>query len=218
MSISKYTLVFVFFLITILTNLNLNAIPGARGGEKPDKVALDIMQRSLASFRTFRREYNIKDVDVPHFIKEKLTPYIDVETGAKYVLKDYYDELSPKQQMQFQKYLLNKIITDYARFITYDYGNISQVQILLAPNTIRKNNKAIVNLQILATPDTKPVLFSLRMIKKDAWQIYDLMIAGVSLMKNHRAVFRSHIKRKGLTAFIKDIENSDSLKNNALTK
>ena len=212
MSILKYTLVFTFFLITTLAGLNLNAASNTHEGERPDKAALDIMLLSLDYFKTFKAEHKIKQANIPYFIKEKLTPYIDVETAARYALKGYYEKFSPKQQIQFQEYLLNKIITDYARFITYDYEHIGQVQISLTPDMIRRNDKAIVNLQILAKTGAKPILFSLRMIKKDVWKIYDLVIGGVSFMKNYRAVFRSQIKRKGLATFIKYIENSDNLK------
>jgi len=40
------------------------------------------------------------------------------------------------------------------------------------------------------------------MIRENKWRIYDVVFSGVSLIKNYRAQFNSHIKRKGLDSLI----------------
>ncbi|MEO1940603.1 MAG: ABC transporter substrate-binding protein, partial [Candidatus Thioglobus sp.] len=53
--------------------------------------------------------------------------------------------------------------------------------------------------------DAKVVLITLKLIRDDRWKIYDVIFSGVSVVKNYRAQFNSHIKRKGLNSLIKKI-------------
>jgi len=43
---------------------------------------------------------------------------------------------------------------------------------------------------------------SLKMIRSSQWRVYDVVFSGVSLMKNYRAQFDSHIKRKGIDSLV----------------
>jgi hypothetical protein len=43
------------------------------------------------------------------------------------------------------------------------------------------------------------------MIRSSHWRVYDLVFSGVSLIKNYKAQFNSHIKRKGMDSLIKKI-------------
>jgi phospholipid transport system substrate-binding protein len=43
------------------------------------------------------------------------------------------------------------------------------------------------------------------MIRLDHWRIYDVLFAGVSIIKNYQAQFNSHIKRKGMDSLVKKI-------------
>jgi phospholipid transport system substrate-binding protein len=43
------------------------------------------------------------------------------------------------------------------------------------------------------------------MIRSSKWRVYDVVFSGVSLIKNYRAQFNSHIKRKGMDSLIAKI-------------
>jgi ABC-type transport system involved in resistance to organic solvents, auxiliary component len=55
---------------------------------------------------------------------------------------------------------------------------------------------------ITINDDPKPLIISLKMIRSNQWRVYDVVFSGVSLMKNYRAQFDSHIKRKGINSLI----------------
>ena len=82
------------------------------------------------------------------------------------------------------------------------YDDLDSIKITADPRVKRKGNKAIVKLLISINGSSKPVAVSLKMILQDDWAIYDVVFSGVSLVKNYKATFNSHIKRKGIESLI----------------
>jgi phospholipid transport system substrate-binding protein len=48
------------------------------------------------------------------------------------------------------------------------------------------------------------------MIRSSHWRVYDLVFSGVSLIKNYKAQFNSHIKRKGMDSLIEEFLDPDA--------
>jgi phospholipid transport system substrate-binding protein len=86
-------------------------------------------------------------------------------------------------------------------------GDILLKSLFLLLTKKTPNNKAIVKLLIAFNDTQTPFKITLKMIHSDRWRVYDLVFSGVSLIKNYRAQFNSHIKRKGLDSLIKKINN-----------
>jgi phospholipid transport system substrate-binding protein len=93
------------------------------------------------------------------------------------------------------------LIKDYVGML-YSYKDIDYVEIALQQNVLRKDNRALVNLEIKANAESKPSVITLKMIRDGRWRIYDVVFSGVSVVKNYNAQFNSHIKRKGLDSLI----------------
>ena len=98
--------------------------------------------------------------------------------------------------------------------ILASYERLDSVQISVDPEVRRKDNKAIVKLNITINDDTKPFVTSLKMIRLNSWHVYDIVFSGVSIVKNYQAQFDSYIKRKGVDALIERSQNKlDKLNN-----
>lgn len=82
------------------------------------------------------------------------------------------------------------------------YDDLDNIKITADSKVKRKGNKAIVKLLIDINGNNKPVEVSLKMVLTDDWSIYDVVFSGVSLVKNYKATFNSHIKRKGVESLI----------------
>ena len=84
----------------------------------------------------------------------------------------------------------------------YSYKEMDYVEISLQKNVLRKDNKALVKLEIKPNSGAKTSVVTLKMIRDDRWKIYDVVFSGVSVVKNYSSQFNSHIKRKGLDSLI----------------
>lgn len=173
--------------------------------DQPDTAALDIMQNALSSLQQLKQQKQANFANVEQLIKEKLLPNIAANVAAELSLKTHWSKLTEPQKTLFQRYIINSLIDDYGRILTVYDSDLDGINIKILSGLKRKNNKAIVKLNIRLSKGSKGYNISLKMIKTPSWKIYDVVFSGVSLIKNYQAQFDSHIKRKGLDSLIKKL-------------
>ncbi len=170
--------------------------------DPPEAAALSIILESITSLKALQSHKKSSFQNIVTLINHKLVPNIDITTAANFALKKHWSKLNVSQKMVFKKYLLKSLINDYANIISASNDNLENVSIFADKNIKRKGNKAIVSLNVIISDDIDPISLSVRMVRKDKWKIYDLVISGVSLMKNYRANFDNQIKRRGIEALV----------------
>ena len=169
--------------------------------DPPGAAALNIMLSALSSFKELKKSEQASIENTTSLVKIKVLPFIDLQTSTQIALEDHWDQLNIAQRQLFINYIEHSLIKDYVGML-YSYKDIDFVEIALQKKVLRKDNKALVKLEIKANAQSKPSLITLKMIRNERWRIYDVVFAGVSVVKNYNAQFSSHIKRKGLDSLI----------------
>ena len=172
--------------------------------DPPNTAALNIMVNALSSLKELRKQNKDSTENVKTLIEIKLLPQIAIEVSTELALKKHWHILTAQQKLIFQKYITQSLIRDYAGILSA-YENLDTVNIAVDPKVKRKGNKAIVKLIVNLGDDPKPFNITLKMIRSSKWRVYDVVFSGVSLIKNYRAQFNSHIKRKGMDSLIAKI-------------
>ena len=172
--------------------------------DPPGTAALNIIVSNLSSLKELRKN-NIASVEnIEHLIKVKLLPNIAIDISTESALKKHWHKLNSQQKIIFQTYIVQSLIKDYAGILGA-YDQLDSINISVDPKIRRKDNKAIVKLIIHLGDNPKPINVSLKMIRSSQWRAYDLVFSGVSLIKNYRAQFNSHIRRKGIDSLVSKI-------------
>ncbi|MCH9745809.1 MAG: ABC transporter substrate-binding protein [Proteobacteria bacterium] len=169
--------------------------------DPPGTAALNIMLSALSSFKELKKSEQASMENTTSLVKIKVLPYIAMETSTQIALEDHWNQLNAQQKQLFVNYIEHSLIKDYVGML-YSYKDIDYVEIALQQNVLRKDNRALVNLEIKANAESKPSVITLKMIRDGRWRIYDVVFSGVSVVKNYNAQFNSHIKRKGLDSLI----------------
>ncbi|MDG2395734.1 ABC transporter substrate-binding protein [Candidatus Thioglobus sp.] len=170
--------------------------------DPPGTAALNIMLGALSSFKALKKSEQDSLENTKSLVRMKILPFIDLKTSAKITLKDHWNKLDLLQKQLFIDYISHSLIKDYVGML-HSYEKLDLVEISLHKKIKRRDNKAIVRLEVKPNADAKPILITLKMIRDKRWKIYDVVFSGVSVIKNYRAQFNSHIKRKGLESLIK---------------
>ena len=170
--------------------------------DPPNSAALNIMVSALSSLKELKKQNKASKENVEALIRIKLLPNIAMGVSTKIALDKHWGELNVQQKQFFQHYISESLIQDYVGILS-SYEKLDSIQITVDPNVKRKDNKAIVKLYININDEPKPVSITLKMIRLNAWHVYDIVFSGVSIVKNYRAQFNSYIKRKGVDALIK---------------
>ena len=169
--------------------------------DPPGTAALNIMLSALSSFKELKKSEQVSMENTTSLVKIKVLPYIAMETSTQIALEEHWNQLNAQQKQLFVNYIEHSLIKDYVGML-YSYKDIDYVEIALQQNVLRKDNRALVNLEIKANAESKPLVITLKMIRDGRWRIYDVVFSGVSVVKNYNAQFNSHIKRKGLDSLI----------------
>ena len=169
--------------------------------DPPHTAALNIMVNALSSLKELRKQNKDSTENIETLIRIKLLPNIAMDVSTELALKKHWPELSAKQKLIFQKYITQSLIRDYAGILGA-YENLNTINIAVDPKVKRKDNKAIVKLIVNLNNNPKPINITLKMIRTNKWRVYDVIFSGVSMIKNYRAQFNSHIKRKGIDSLV----------------
>jgi phospholipid transport system substrate-binding protein len=172
--------------------------------DPPGAAALNIIVSNLSSLKELRKKNMASVENIEHLIKVKLLPNIAVAISTELALKKHWHKLNLQQKLIFQTYIVQSLIKDYAGMLGA-YDELDSINISVDPKIRRKDNKAIVKLIIHFSDNPKPINVSLKMIRSSQWRAYDLIFSGVSLIKNYRAQFNSHIRRKGIDSLVSKI-------------
>ena len=192
--------------VALATDANINHMPAnniiADIIDPPNSAALNIMISALSSLKELKKQNKASKENVEALIRLKLLPNIAMGVSTKIALDKHWEKLNIQQKQFFQHYISESLIQDYVGILS-SYERLDTIQITVDPNVKRKDNKAIVKLNITINNDPKPVVITLKMIRLNTWHVYDIVFSGVSIVKNYRAQFNSYIKRKGVDALIK---------------
>jgi len=197
----KTALIILSIIYSNLTLASENSTNIADIIDPPSSAALNIMVSALTSLKELKKQEKASKENVEALIRLKLLPNLAMGVAAKIAMDKHWDGLNIQQKQFFQNYISESLIQDYVGILS-SYEKLDSVQISVDPDVKRKDNKAIVKLNISINSDEKPFSISLKMIRLNTWHVYDVVFSGVSIVKNYRAQFDSYIKRKGLEALI----------------
>lgn len=133
-------------------------------------------------------------------IKANILPYFDFDKMSYFVLGKYWKQASVAQQARFQEGFKHLLINTYATALA-EYN--TDQEIVYQQAQIAGNGKAAIVPTEIHQKDSAPIPVVYRLYKsEDSWRIFDVIISGVSLVKNYRASFAGQIRRDGLDKLI----------------
>lgn len=170
-------------------------------GEMTDPAAF-VKERSQAVLSALdgKREQVSEDAGIAQqIVREELLPYIDVEYISRLVLGTHWRSASEEQRARFkeafQAFLLNSYAQGLAEF-TEDRLKVLPIRgepdarrTIVQTEVTRENGQSV------------PVAYTLRWTGED-WRLYDVIIEGISYVRNYRTDFNAEIEQKGLDALI----------------
>ena len=124
----------------------------------------------------------------------------DFRAMSRLALARNWKTISTQEQDHFV-FLFAKLLenTYYDRINSY-----SGEDVVFKEQRIKKN-KAVVSSLVVRNSVETPVVYKLRIIK-DKWLVYDVVIEGVSLVRNYRTQFASIVEKEKYAGLVKRLE------------
>ena len=195
-------------LVIILTIVYMNLAFAEHPNENtPHSVAVNVMEGALLSLKTLQEQNENSLINIESLVLNKLMPNVDIDFATKIILRDRWNDLSPKQKTMFIDYITRSIVQDYVGLLN-SYENLDDLNIQIKDGSIINGNKASVKLHIAINKNNYQSFITLKMVKLNRWYIYDAVFPGISILMHYQKSFDSIIKRKGMDGLIATVNNN----------
>ena len=138
-------------------------------------------------------------------VDELVIPKLDIKLMSKIVLgKKNWTSMSPVLRMRFQQVFRSLMVKTYMKSLTSFDGE--KIKFLPYKKGKRPDVARVQSVYLLNEGELS-VKYSLKLNKSAEWKVYDINIDGISLIKNYRSDFKSHIERDGIDSLIEELED-----------
>lgn len=173
-------------LLAILLLLPLQVY--ADGAKATVKAQIDKMLTRMKepAFKAQTRDAKLAD------IRNVINEVFDYQELSRRTLGRDWKKFTPEQQTEFIDLFSRVLENVYAdRILAY-----TNEQIDFGKETELKKGRVEVESYIITTDNKKVPLFYRMTQKGDQWRVYDVVIEGVSMIKNYRGQFRDILSKK----------------------
>jgi len=157
--------------------------------------ASTILRNQLQS-QDFTKDF----AEINTFVEQVINPHMDFNKISSLVVGKYWRKATAEEKKSFIQEFKTLLIRTYSRaFIDFDEWSIRYLPLNMETAVKKvKNTQAVVVKTEILQPGKRPFSINYRMWKVDGdWKVYDILIEGISLVKNYRTSIGSRIKKPG---------------------
>ena len=169
--------------------------------EQTSTQLLDIINQESDRIRE-----DVKFVD--SIVNDIIVPIIDLQSMAKLILGKHWKTAPEQQRNDFIDEFKNMLIRTYAKSVA-DFGH---AEINIIPTAEAQKGK-FYRVKTQVTLSGSPPLnvdYVFRQQKDKQWKAFDLVVDGLSMIKNFRSSFSQEIEETSLDALINRMRNTNT--------
>ena len=188
--------------------LTVQAAGSCEGTSRDDALAL-VRDTTSALFAAVEAENGVLSEDPVRaraLVEEHITPHVDLQGFSKLVLGKHWRRATPEQRQKFLAQFHILILRTYATAVT-TYTGI-EVKYMPMREESRPNFATVRTL--IPRSDGEGVKVNYRLYcRNNIWKLFDVNIAGVSMVTTYRSAFSAEVKRSGLDGLIKILQQKN---------
>jgi phospholipid transport system substrate-binding protein len=193
----KYYGVYVFLAAWLL------ALPVWAAEVSPDKLVNDTAQEVLSIVRQDKDIRAGNTAKILDLVEAKILPHFDFTRMTRLAMGKNWSKAAPEQQEQLVKEFRTLLVRTYSNALTTYRDHTIKVEPLKAQ---AGDNNTTVKTQVIQGHGQQSVPIDYSMEKTDdSWKVYDVTVAGVSLVTNYRSTFNSQVHEGGVDKLIKTL-------------
>lgn len=147
-----------------------------------------------------------------NLIETKILPHFNFVRMTQLAMAQHWPTASSDQQNMLVDEFRTLLVRTYYNALTSYYNETIKVNPLPA---LGDRDEATVRSIVIQGNGKQPVPIDYSMEKKqNGWKVYDVTVAGVSLVTNYRGSFNSQVRKNGIDGLIKTLSDKNkSLEN-----
>ncbi len=167
--------------------------------ETPDALVQQVTAEVLEIVRKDKDIQNGNVQKVIDLVDKKVLPHFNFQHMSALALGKDWRKATPQQQQQLVREFKTLLVRTYANALTsYKNQKIVFKPFKMAPT----DTDVLVRTEVLQ-PGSKAVGLDYSLEKLDAgWKVYDVSVAGISLVTNYRDQFAQEVRQGGIDGLI----------------
>lgn len=170
--------------------------------EAPDVMVQRVTEEVLEIIRKDKDIQNGDTHKVIELVDKKVLPNFNFTHMTALALGKEWRKATPQQQQQLTAEFKTLLVRTYSNALTgYKNQRVVYKPIKMAPT----DTEVLVRTEV-HQPGNKPVQLDYSLEKLDAnWKVYDVVVAGISLVTNYRDQFGQEVRNGGIDGLIASI-------------
>jgi len=139
-------------------------------------------------------------------VDEFVIPHLDMKLMSRWIVGKSWRKATASQRQRFIDEFTGMLIRTYASALLEFRGK----SVIFKPfKRDPKRKDGVVRAEFSSNDGTPviPVLFRVRPNKQAEWKIFDIIVDGISLVKNYRSSFGAEIRKVGLEGLIQRLSS-----------
>lgn len=178
----------------------------AMAQEAPDVLARTVMTEVLEIVKTDKAIQAGDQKKIFELVETKVVKHFDFTHMTALAMGREWRNASAEQKTALTAEFQTLLVRSYSNALA-QYKNQT---IDFKPLRMKPEETDVIVRTEIKQPGAKPVAIDYDMEKKtEGWKVYDVMVAGVSLVTNYRETFAQEIKAGGVDGLIKSLREKN---------
>jgi len=187
--------------IMILTISSLLAFPAWSVEMAPDRLVDKTVKEVIEIIQKDEELKNGNKDKMLDLIETKILPHFNFTRMTQLAMGQHWSKAEPGQQTKLVDEFRTLLVRTYSNALTtYNHETIKVNPIKQLGDSVETTVRTVV----VQGKGREPVPIDYSMEKKpDGWKVYDVTVAGVSLVTNYRGSFNSQVRKGGVEGLLK---------------
>ncbi|MBP6707884.1 MAG: ABC transporter substrate-binding protein [Candidatus Accumulibacter sp.] len=187
------------FLLSLLFGLFLFLPPATAQQLAPDALVRQVTEDVLTVVRQDKDIQSGNTRKAIDLVETKVLPYFNFQRMTALAVGRDWSKATPDQKQRLSEEFKTLLVRTYSNALTA-YKNQT---VVYKPLRMQPDDRNVVVRTEVVQPGSKPVQLDYSLEKQDeSWKVYDVIVAGVSLVTNYRDTFGQEVRNKGIDGLL----------------
>ncbi len=193
--------------IILLIFSNLLIFPAWSMDLAPDRLVDKTVKEVIEIIQKDEELKNGNKEKMLDLIETKILPHFNFTRMTQLAMGQHWSTAVPEQQNKLVNEFRTLLVRTYSNALTtYNHETIKVNPVKHLDDHVETTVRTVV----IQGRGKEPVPIDYSMEKKpDGWKVYDVTVAGVSLVTNYRGTFNSQVRKGGVEGLIKTLSDKN---------
>lgn len=187
-------------LFSLFAGIFLLLSPAIAQETAPDVLVRKVTDEVLSVVRQDKDIQNGNSRKVIELVDSKVLPHFNFQRMTALAMGRDWSRATPEQKQRLTEEFRTLLVRTYSNSLT-SYRNQT---IVYKPLRMQAGETDVLVRTEILQPGSKPVPLDYALRKEgEAWKVYDVIVAGISLVTNYRDTFTQEVRANGVDGLIK---------------